>query len=70
MKLQNIKDIDGYKKDLESSAILSIDNNSLTSYKKMRKQQLNVLQDINNIKEELEEIRDMLYILISSKKDN
>ena len=70
MKLQNIKDIDGYKKDLESNGILSIDNNALTSYKKMRKQQLNVLQDVNNIKKELEEIRDMLCMLISSKKDN
>ena len=70
MKLQNIKDIDGYKKDLESNGILSIDNNALTSYKKMRKQQLNVLQDVNNIKKELEEIRDMLCMLTSSKKDN
>ena len=70
MKLQNIKDIDGYKKDLESNGILSIDNNALTSYKKMRKQQLNVLQDVNNIKKELEEIRDMLCMLISSKRDN
>ncbi len=70
MKLQNIKDVDGYKKDLESNGILSIDNNALASYKKMRNQQLNVLQDINNIKGELEEIRDMLYFLLSSKKDS
>jgi len=70
MRLQSIKDVDGYKRDEESSAILSVDNASLQAYKIKRKNQNAVLDDINSIKSELEELKTMLKLILSSEKGN
>ena len=63
MRLQPIKDVDGYHRDTESNAILSVD--------KIKKRNRNaVLDDINSIKEELGELREMLKLILSSNKGN
>jgi hypothetical protein len=68
MKLQPIQDISGFKKDEQSNAILAVDSSSLVAYKKMKATRNVILNDINNIKNELGEIRDMLKLIISSNK--
>jgi len=70
MKLQPIQDTDGFKKDVESGAVLAVDNRALHAYKMKRKQQYAVVDEINSIKEELGELKEMLKLVISSQKDN
>lgn len=70
MKLQAIKDVDGYKRDESSGAILSVDNAALQAYKIKRKKQNSVIDDINSIKTELGELREMLKLILSSQKGN
>jgi hypothetical protein len=70
MKLQAIKDVDGFKRDESSGAILSVDNAALEAYKIKKQKQNNILSDINSIKEELGELREMLKLVISSQKGN
>jgi len=70
MKLQPIQDTDGFKKDVESGAVLAVDNRALQAYKMKRKQQYAVVDEINNIKQELQELKEILKLVISSQKDN
>ena len=70
MKLQPIKDVEGYKSDPESGAVLSVDNRALVAYKLKKRNQNAVLDDINSIKEELGELRDMMKLILSSNKGN
>ena len=70
MALTKIKEVDGYLKDENSGAVLSVDNNALHAYKIKRSQQNNIISDINNIKQELGELKDMLNLIISSQKGN
>lgn len=68
MSLQAIKDVDGFKKDSNNGAVLSIDNTALMAYKKKREKQSELINDINNIKQELKEMKDMLNMFISAYK--
>ena len=68
MKLQPIKDAEGYKRDPESGAVLSVDNRALVAYKLKKRKQNEVLDDINIIKQELGELREMLRLILSSNK--
>jgi hypothetical protein len=52
MKLQAIKDLDGFKKDEKSGAVLAVDNNALNSYKNKREKNTRAQIDIDNIKEQ------------------
>jgi hypothetical protein len=70
MKLQPIQDTDGFEKDVESGAVLAVDNRALHAYKMKRKQQYAVVDEINSIKEELGELKEMLKLVISSQKGN
>ena len=70
MALTKIKEIDGYLKDETSGAVLSIDQNALDAYKRQRSQRNSIVSDINNIKQELGELKDMLSTIISSQKGN
>ena len=63
MKLQPIKDVEGYRRDPESGAVLSVDKRALVGYKLKK-------DDINSIKEELGELRDMMKLILSSNKGN
>ena len=68
MKLQPINDIEGFKKDVDSGAVLAVDNRGLDAYKRKKKQQAAVLDDINSIKEELTELKGMIKLILSSQQ--
>tara|TARA_A100001515_G_scaffold50389_2_gene39768 strand:- start:2229 stop:2441 length:213 start_codon:yes stop_codon:yes gene_type:complete len=70
MALTKIKEVDGYLKDEKSGAVLSVDQNALDAYKRQRTQRNSIVSDINNIKQELGELKDMLSTIISSQKGN
>jgi|TARA_Y100000052_G_scaffold17820_1_gene17383 hypothetical protein len=70
MALTKIKEVDGYLKDEKSGAVLSVDQNALDAYKRQRLQRNSIVSDINNIKQELGELKDMLSTIISSQKGN
>ena len=70
MALTKIKEVDGYLKDENSGAVLSVDQNALDAYKRQRSQRNSIVSDINNIKQELGELKDMLNLIISSQKGN
>ena len=70
MALTKIKEVDGYLKDETSCAVLSVDQNALDAYKRQRSQRNSIVSDINNIKQELGELKDMLSTIISSQKGN
>ena len=70
MALTKIKEVDGYLKDETSGAVLSVDQNALDAYKRQRSQRNSIVSDINNIKQELGEVKDMLSTIISSQKGN
>ncbi len=70
MSLTLIKDVQDFKKDEASGAIVATDSRGLHAYKKSRQSQSSILNDINNIKQELGELKDMLNIIISSQKGN
>ena len=50
MQLQKIKDVDGFEKDSTNSAVLSVDNRALYAYKEKRKNNLTMMNEINNLK--------------------
>lgn len=63
-----IKDNPGLVKDTKTHAVLSVDNAGLKAYKKQRardNQHITMLDDINSIKQELGELRDMCKSIIS-----
>ena len=64
MKLQPIKDIEGYKKDKKSNAILSIDNFALKAYKQRKISNNKLINEIDDIKNDLAEIRETLKLII------
>ena len=70
MALTKIKEVDGYLKDETSGAVLSVDQNALDAYKRQRSQRNSIVSDINNVKQELGELKDMLSTIISSQKGN
>jgi len=69
MNLQKLKETNEYLKDVDSGAILSSDASALEAYKSRRMKQNELLNDINNIKAELTEIKDALYLIISRNGD-
>jgi len=69
MNLQKLKETNEYLKDVDSGAILSSDASALVAYKSRRMKQNELLNDINNIKAELTEIKDALYLIISRNGD-
>ena len=69
MSVIKVKNNPGLVKDKETTAILSVDNDGLKAYKLQRerlRQNNGMLDDINNIKQELIELRGILK-QISSK---
>ena len=63
MAVIKVKDNPGLVKDKETTAILSVDNDGLKAYKLQRerlRQNNGMLDDINNIKQELIELRGIL----------
>lgn len=67
--LQPIKDVEGFKKDIGTGAVLAVDNAALAAYKNKKKHSQSVIDEINNIKQELGELKDMLKLIISSREE-
>ena len=77
MELAPVKGFKHLVRDLDTGAILNIDEKAPLGLKlaknkrRIEKEQLeNNTNDINNIKSELTEIKSMLRILIEGKQDN
>lgn len=63
MSVIKVKNNPGLVKDNKTNAILSVDNDGLKAYKQQReriRQNNGMLDDINNIKQELIELRGIL----------
>jgi hypothetical protein len=54
-------------RDNKTQAVLNTNNNSLEAYKMRRDAQRNMLNDVNSLKEEISEIKNLLYQLITEK---
>lgn len=64
MKLENIKDARGYAKNPENKSIISVDNDSLKAYKEKRLREKNKDDDINRLRKEVQELKDLVMIMI------
>lgn len=65
---QKIKDTPGLVKDSRSNAILNVDIEALKEYKLKKKSNNNILQcqnDINTLKNEISEIKDMFGTILN-----
>lgn len=66
----NVENYSQYQKDSESKAILNVDKNALNAYKAQRKtikKAMNVNAEIENLKQDMLEIKSMLSQLINNK---
>jgi hypothetical protein len=66
MELILIKNEDVYKKDLQTGAVLATNNENLLAYRNQRKHYRMVMNDINNIKREMKEIKEILGFIINT----
>ena len=62
-------DIDNKKlqRDINSKAILNTNMNALENYKRARKQKQEEMEDINNMKNEIAELKEMVKTLIGKQ---
>lgn len=61
-------DLTNHRRDEKSNAIVSVDNSSLAAYKAARakeKQINNVMEEVQDLREELTEIKNMLKALVN-----
>jgi len=66
----SIENYTQYQKDSDSKAILNVDKNALEAYKAQRaaiKRAVSSNNEIENLREELNEIKAMLHHLINNK---
>ena len=82
MQLTKIKNLEGFGKDETSGAVLSVDQTSLIAYKQkkknsmlvfteintMKEQHLEISHDINIMKQELKEMKELITQFLSSHK--
>jgi len=57
----------GFVRDMDTNAILRIDNNEVINYKKRREKSLSIQQQINNLNKELETIKNILESLLQDR---
>ena len=71
MQYLKVKDAEELVRDADSSAILNTDNNSLKSYKLKRKRETqidNMLVEHQELKKDIDEIKNLLKALIGHSK--
>lgn len=71
MQYLKVKDAEELVRDADSSAILNTDNNSLKSYKLKRKREAqidNMLVEHQELKKDIDEIKNLLKALIGHSK--
>jgi HAMP domain-containing protein len=66
-ELVKIENEPGFLKDKTSQAIISTDNSALEAYRARRKREQDKLDEINNLKQDVAEIKDLLKQLLGSK---
>lgn len=62
---------EGWAKDLDSGAILSVDNNQLNAYKKQKQiaqENLEARQKISDLQKEINDIKNLLVKILESKQ--
>jgi len=72
MKLIKADNAPGFARDPTNSAVLATDLPALEAYRNKRKRNLNIdnaLQDINTLKQEMSEIKDMITQLLAKKDE-
>lgn len=70
-KIVKIKDAPGIVKDITTGALLNTNTEALLAYRARREhaEKVNTLQsDVQNLKSELKEIKELLLALVSSEK--
>lgn len=66
-ELVKIENEPGYVKDKACQAIISTDNSGLEAYRARRKREQDRLDEINNLKQDVAEIKDLLRQILGSK---
>jgi hypothetical protein len=62
--LQPIENISDFKRDAQTNAMVSIDAGGLTAYKKRKNNATQLVNDINTLKGEMKDIKNMLSKLV------
>ena len=60
MKIENTK----YERDLDSKAVLNTNRNALENYRALKKQREEEANTINNMKEDIEELKQLVKLLL------
>ena len=63
MKIENTK----YERDLDSKAVLNTNRNALETYKALKKQREEEANTINSMKEDIEELKQLVKQLLLEK---
>lgn len=67
MRLQKIKDTDGFKRDHDTNAILAVDNDALHAYKIKRRNKADQEQRLDRLEDDINTIKQMLGQLLNDK---
>lgn len=53
-----------YVRDMRTNAIINVDNEALSAYKKRKRATLTLQNDVNSLKQEMQEIKSLLVKLL------
>lgn len=70
--LVKLADAQGYLKNTESKAVVNVDNDGLRAYRNRRKEcddLRNAIEDINTVKAELSEVKELLRQFLKDTKN-
>jgi hypothetical protein len=56
-----------YVRDINSKAVLNTNKKALDSYKIARKRKMNEIEDINNMKKDIAELKEMIKTLLGKQ---
>ena len=62
--LQPIENVSDFKRDMQTNAMVSIDTGGLAAYKKRKNNATQLVNDINTLKGEMQDIKNMLSKLV------
>lgn len=67
--LQPIENVSDYKRDSKTNAMVSVDSGGLDAYKKRKNNAKELVNDINTLKNEMKDIKNMLSQLVGQLND-
>lgn len=59
-----VKEDNSFVRDMQNNAILNVDNDALTAYKKRKNANMQLRNDVEQMKNEINEIKNLLISLI------